>query len=99
MKIGIAGFGHETITFWPGVTDLAAFERVACHGRDVIDKNRGVNSCIGGFIDVLESEGVEMLPMCDAMGGATATRKSSSFSTAAVSVAMKPPRLPPRRPS
>ena len=73
MKIGLAGFGHETITFWPGVTDLAAFERVAYHGQDVIDKNRGVNSCIGGFIAVLESQGIEMIPICDAMGGATAT--------------------------
>ena len=41
MKIGLAAFGHETITFWPGVTDLAAFERVAYHGQDVIAKNRG----------------------------------------------------------
>ena len=73
MKIGLAGFGHETITFWPGVTDLAAFERVAYHGQDVIDKNRGMNSCIGGFIDVLEPQGIGMIPICDAMGGATAT--------------------------
>jgi len=73
MKIGLAGFGHETITFWPGVTELEAFERVAYHGQDVIDKNRGVNSCIGGFIAVLEPQGIEMIPICDAMGGATAT--------------------------
>jgi microcystin degradation protein MlrC len=73
MKIGLAAFGHETITFWPGITDLDAFERIAHHGQDVIDKNRGVNSCIGGFIDVLESHGIEMIPICDAMGGATAT--------------------------
>jgi microcystin degradation protein MlrC len=73
MKIGLAGFGHETITFWPGITDLAAFERVAYHDQDVIEKNRGVNSCIGGFIDVLEPQGIKMIPICDAMGGATAT--------------------------
>jgi len=73
MKIGIAGFGHETITFWPGVTDLAAFERLAYHGRDVIDKNRGVNSCIGGFIDVLEPQGIEIIPICDTIHDATAT--------------------------
>jgi microcystin degradation protein MlrC len=73
MKIGIAGFGHETITFWPGITDLAAFERVAYHGRDVIDKNRGVNSCIGGFIDVLEPQGIEIIPICDTIHAATAT--------------------------
>ena len=54
MKIGIAGFSHETITFWPEITGLAEFERVAHHGKDVIEKGRGANSCIGGFIDVLE---------------------------------------------
>ena len=73
MKIGIAGFAHETITFWPEITDLAEFERTAHHGRDVIEKSRGVNSCIGGFVDVLEAEGIEMIPICDARGGATAT--------------------------
>jgi len=73
MKIGIAGFSHETITFWPEITDLAAFERTAHHGRDVIEKSRGVNSCIGGFVDVLEAGGIEMIPICDARGGATAT--------------------------
>ncbi len=79
MIIGLAGFGHETITFWPGVTDLAAFERVAYHSQDVIDKNRGVNSCIGGFIDVLEPQGIEMIPICDAMGGATATVADEAY--------------------
>jgi microcystin degradation protein MlrC len=73
MKIGLGGFGHETITFWPGVTDLAAFERVALHGRDVIEKSRGTNTAMGGFVDILESEGVDMLPVCTVMGGATAT--------------------------
>jgi microcystin degradation protein MlrC len=73
MKIGIAGFSHETITFWPEITGLAEFERVAHHGKDVIEKGRGANSCIGGFIDVLEAEGFEMIPVCEASGGATAT--------------------------
>jgi microcystin degradation protein MlrC len=73
MRIGLAGFGHETITFWPGVTSLEDFERVALYGRDVVEKRRGTNSAMGGFIAVLEGEGVEMVPICAAFGGATAT--------------------------
>ncbi|MFX0149862.1 MAG: M81 family metallopeptidase [Candidatus Hodarchaeota archaeon] len=73
MKIGLAGFGHETITFWPGVTRLEDFERVALYGKDIVEKRRGTNSAMGGFIDILEREGVEMVPICAAFGGATAT--------------------------
>ena len=60
MRIGLAGFGHETITFWPGVTSLEEFERVALYGRDVVEKRRGTNSAMGGFFYVLEGEGIEV---------------------------------------
>ncbi|MFP3950689.1 MAG: M81 family metallopeptidase [Candidatus Bathyarchaeia archaeon] len=73
MRLGIAGLGHETITFWPGLTDLEEFERNASYGEEVIESQRGTNTSIGGFIEVCEAEGVEMYPVCAAMGGATAT--------------------------
>jgi microcystin degradation protein MlrC len=73
MKIGIAGLEHETVTFWPGTTNLEDFERKALHGADVIGKRRGTNTSVGGFIDICEREGVELFPVCDASGGATAT--------------------------
>ena len=72
-KIGVAGFSHETITFWPGLTTLKDFERNAYHGENVIEKAKGTNSCIGGFIEVCECEKVELLPVCVASGGATET--------------------------
>jgi microcystin degradation protein MlrC len=73
MRLGVAGFSHETVSFWPGVTSLEAFERTALYGEDVIEKGRGTNSAIGGFIDICEREGVELVPICAAQGGATAT--------------------------
>ncbi|RLG52565.1 MAG: microcystin degradation protein MlrC [Thermoproteota archaeon] len=73
MKIGIAGLRHETVTFWPGFTDLDEFERVAFHGEQVIEARRGTNTAIGGFIDVCEKAGVELFPVCEVPGGATAT--------------------------
>ena len=67
-KLGVAGFAHETITFWPGLTTLEDFERNAAHGTRVLERARGTNSCIGGFIEVCEREDVELLPVCAAMG-------------------------------
>ncbi len=79
MKIGIAGLKHETVTFWPGVTDLKDFEHDALHGMKVIEKRRGTNTSVGGFIEVCEKEGVELFPVCDADGGATATVADSVY--------------------
>jgi len=79
MKLGIAGLGHETITFWPGTTGLEAFRRDELLGRDVVEKRRGTNTSIGGFVDVCESEGVEMFPVCYAFGGVAATVADEAF--------------------
>jgi microcystin degradation protein MlrC len=73
MKLGISGFSHETVSFWPGVTDLKAFERTALYGEDVIKKRRGTNSSLGGFLDICEPAGIELYPILAAQGGATAT--------------------------
>ena len=72
-RIGVAGFNHETVSFWPGVTSLEAFERYAYYGEDLIEKGRDTNSCIGGFIEICEKENVELVPVVAASGGATAT--------------------------
>jgi microcystin degradation protein MlrC len=71
--IGVAGLSHETVSFWPGVTSLEDFEQTARYDEEVIEKARGTNSCIGGFIEVLESEKIEIIPTLSASGGATAT--------------------------
>jgi microcystin degradation protein MlrC len=73
FKVGVAGLSHETITFWPGVTSLDDFERTATYGEHVLSKARGTNTCIGGFMEVCEANGVELLPILNASGGATAT--------------------------
>jgi microcystin degradation protein MlrC len=73
FKVGLAGFSHETITFWPGVTSLSDFERTATYGEQVLEKARGTNTCIGGFMEVCDANGVELVPILNASGGATAT--------------------------
>jgi microcystin degradation protein MlrC len=73
VKLGIAGLGHETITFWPGLTDLTAFKSDELRGSDIVEKRRGTNTSIGGFIEVCEDEGLEMHPVIASFGGVTAT--------------------------
>ena len=73
LRLGVAGFSHETITFWPGLTTLTDFERDAAYGQAVLDKARGTNTCIGGFMEVCEAEGAELVPVLNASGGATET--------------------------
>lgn len=73
MKLAVAGFSHETVSFWPGVTSLEDFERTALYGEEVLTKRRGTNTAIGGFIAVCEEEHVDLIPVCAASGGATAT--------------------------
>ncbi|MBN2334219.1 M81 family metallopeptidase [Candidatus Bathyarchaeota archaeon] len=73
LKLGVAGFAHETITFWPGLTTLEDFERNAYHGEAVLERAKETNSCIGGFMEVCDAAGIELLPVCAAFGGATET--------------------------
>jgi len=73
FRVGVAGFGHETITFWPGTTGLEEFEENAAYGGEVLEKARETNTCIAGFVEALEGEDAELIPICAAMGGATAT--------------------------
>lgn len=72
-RIGVAGFSHETVSFWPGVTSLEDFERMSAYGEDIIEKGRNTNSCVGGFIEICEKEDAEMVPVVVGSGGATAT--------------------------
>lgn len=72
-RIGIAGFSHETVSFWPGLTSLEMFEQSTLYGKDIIRKGRNTNSCMGGFIEICENEGVKLIPTVMGSGGATAT--------------------------
>jgi microcystin degradation protein MlrC len=49
------------------------FEQSAIYGGDIIQKGRNTNSCLGGFIEICEKEGVMIIPTVMGSGGATAT--------------------------
>ncbi len=64
MKVGIAMMSHETNTFSPVVTDLQRFSAGRDEprsGPEVVEVYRGTASCLGGYIQVAEARGADIL--------------------------------------
>jgi len=64
MRIVVAELSHETNTFSPVVTDLARFSggaAVPLEGEAALAVYRGTASCLGGFIEVCEAAGAEIV--------------------------------------
>ena len=64
MKVGIAMMSHETNTFSPVVTDLDRFSGgrpEPLSGAQAIAVYRDTASCLGGFIEVAEARGAEIV--------------------------------------
>lgn len=81
MNVGIAGLSHETHTFLPDRTTIDPFERDAVRGSEMIDRFRGTNSVVGGFIDTCERSAVavDIIPAVHARGGVSGTVEESVF--------------------
>jgi microcystin degradation protein MlrC len=64
MRLAVAGFMHESNTFNPTRTDRAAFEAKCLKFDEAfLPEWRGSAHEMGGFIDVCEKDGVELLPV------------------------------------
>jgi microcystin degradation protein MlrC len=62
-RIAVGGVAHETNSFSAEVTDIAAFRRNGWYeGQEVLSRNKGVSSYIGGMIDEAGVIGAELLP-------------------------------------
>ncbi|MDP2872266.1 MAG: M81 family metallopeptidase [Bacillota bacterium] len=79
MRIAIAGLSHETHTFLPDKTGLPSFDEDAVRGQDIISTYRPTNSSIGGFIQVCEPAGVELVPIVYSAGGVAGTVKDEVY--------------------
>ena len=80
MNVLVAGFQHETNTFAPSPADWAAFNRGDSfpgfvHGADMLERLRGVNLPMGGFIDAARRSGWPLVPSswCGAIPSAHVT--------------------------
>ncbi len=70
LRLAIAGFHIESVSFLPVAATVDDFERAALRGKAIIEQLRGTNTVIGGFIDVCEREQVETLPLVHTALGA-----------------------------
>lgn len=60
----------ECATFLPQVTHGDVFEAGTVRGADVIERFRGSNTVVGGFLNVIDAVGAEAVPILHADGGA-----------------------------
>jgi microcystin degradation protein MlrC len=79
MRVAIAGFKLESVTFLPNLTTLADYQEVECAGDELLSRHRGANTPVGGFIAVCEREQVEMLPIVYTEAGAAGPSSDEAF--------------------
>lgn len=75
MRIAIAGFALESVSFLPVLTEKADFDQSASRGQEMLSVLRGTETVGGGFLDILEEAGAEPVPLlyvdCSAGGPAS----------------------------
>lgn len=79
MRIAIAGFWLESVTFLPNTTDIPEFERSAKRGAAVIHGFKGTATPQGGLIDVLGEAGAHLIGVSDAGVGAAAAASDAAY--------------------
>lgn len=79
MRLAIAGFALESVTFLPEQTDVQDFERGAQRGAALVEKRAGTNTSVGGFLTVCAAEGIEPVGLVDAGAGAAASASEAAF--------------------
>ena len=79
MRIALAGFWLESVTFLPDQTGIVEFERSAKRGKDLIIGFQNTATPQGGLIDVLISEGAEVIGIVDAGVGAAASASDAAY--------------------
>lgn len=79
QRVAIAGFALESVSFLPGAASIADFEAVTYRGDGLTEGLRGSQSPSGGFIDVLDAEGIEIVPLTYADLGAGGNASDEAF--------------------
>lgn len=79
LRIAIAGFNLESVTFLPDPTTLAEFERLADRGEGLLTAYRGTNTVPGGLIAACDAAGAEIAPLVYSEAGAAASATEEAF--------------------
>jgi microcystin degradation protein MlrC len=69
LRIAVGGFGAESNAF--SVESPVRISREPVCGRDLILRNEGKKTVIGGFLDILKEAGADVLPTLRVFWGAT----------------------------
>jgi microcystin degradation protein MlrC len=79
MRLAIAGFNLESVTFLPEPTSLQEFEHLAKRGAALTKAFAGTNTVPGGFLDACAALGVEPLPLVYSEAGAAGSASEEAF--------------------
>jgi microcystin degradation protein MlrC len=79
MRLAIAGLYLESVSFLPVLTTIADFSVTELAGPALVEQSRGTNTVCGGFVDVAEREGVALVPLVYAEGGAAGPATDDAF--------------------
>lgn len=79
MRLAVAGFALESVTFLPEQTDIPDFERGALRGAALVDGLRGTNTSMGGFLSVCDAGNIEPVGLVWAGAGAAASASEAAF--------------------
>ncbi|MES3677145.1 M81 family metallopeptidase [Halomonas elongata] len=70
MKIAIAGFHIESVSFLPNTSRYSDFEESALRGAGILEGLGGTNTVPGGFLEICEQRGAIPVPLVYAYLGA-----------------------------
>jgi microcystin degradation protein MlrC len=79
LRIAVAGFLQESVTFISEMTTLEQFRQVEAAGTALIERYRGTNTGIGGMIDRCERENAEIVPIFYTFGGAAGPTSDEAY--------------------
>ena len=79
MRIALAGFNLESVSFLPEETTIEQFQHYESRGQDVVERFTGTNTVMGGFIDICNEAGYEMVPIVMTEAGARGSAADSAF--------------------
>lgn len=79
MRIALAGFNLESVSFLRAETTLEDFRRLETEGAGLMATYRGTETVMGGFIDICEAAGAEILPIVMTEAGARGPASEDAF--------------------
>ena len=80
MRIAIGQLSHETNTMFGPPTPVEEFQRQEwLHGEEILDRNRGVRTYLGGMIEAAAERGVELVPGFAATAHPSGTIQRAAF--------------------